>query len=200
MLSTLYQSNKTSTRGFTLIEMLVVMVILSLTTTLLSTGLSNTWRNFERLGARDLMVSSTQLPLSWFEKSINAALLYHPDKPLVNGHANRFEFVTSAAPDDPKHIPQKIVWSIEPNLNGWGLYFDSQHSTQMILVKEFMQQPVFEYLHQNTWTQEFTPNIGILPEAIRIRINQNIWLMAKPGRPIKADIPAELSIFGAYEF
>jgi general secretion pathway protein J len=195
-----YKSYKIKSKGFTLIEILVVMVILSLTTTLLSSGLSTTWRNFERLGARDLMVSSAQLPLSWFQQSLHAALLYHPDKPLVKGSANKFEFITFSAPDDPLHIPQKIVWQIEPLENGWGLFFSSQHSSKMILLKHFDGQPVFEYLHQSEWQRVFVPKKGILPQAVRINVNQYTWVMAKPGRPLKADVPASLQLFGEYEF
>jgi len=194
------RSSYHSYKGFTLIEMLVVMVILSLTTVLLSSGLSNTWRNFERLGARDLMASSAQLPLIWFEQSLQSALLYHPDKPLVKGNAHKFEFITFSAPNDAKQIPQKIVWEIGSDENGWGLFFISQYSGQMILVKHFVEQPVFEYLHLGVWRQEFIPSKGVLPEAARIRINQTIWGMAKPSRPLTADMPVELEYFGAYEF
>jgi general secretion pathway protein J len=188
------------TKGFTLIEMLVVMVILSLTTTLLTSGLSTTWRNFERLGARDLMASSAQLPVSWFEKSLHAALLYHPHKPNVEGSNNQFEFVTFAAPDDPLHIPQQIIWLIEPHNNSWGLFFISKLAAQKILVKKFAEQPVFEYLYQSEWLQNFSPSDAVLPQAARIRIGQDIWAVAKPGRPSKADMPAELQLFGEYEF
>jgi general secretion pathway protein J len=200
MLRVNYHSSKASASGFTLIEMLVVMVILAMTTSLLSVGLSNTWRNFERLGARDLMVSSAQLPASWFEQSIKAALLYHPDIPSVKGNSDFFEFITFATPDDPKKLPQKIVWHIERNTHGWGLFFISRDASQMMLVKSFVEQPVFEYLQHKTWTQEFSPHNALLPEAVRIRVDQNIWVLAKPGRPEEADMPVELSVFGVYEF
>jgi general secretion pathway protein J len=199
------EPQRRSISGFTLIEMLVVMVILALTTSLLTQGLSTTWRNFERLSARDIINSSAQLPLSWFEQSLAAALLYHPAKILVRGEAKSFEFVSFASPDDEKHIPQRLIWRIEAknekdqNLK-WSLTFQSETSPQLVTVASFLVAPSFEYWDGNSWLAEFLPTDGRLPQAVRIMLGDQIWAMAKPQRPYMADMPVELPFFGAYEF
>jgi general secretion pathway protein J len=200
-------STKLTSCGFTLIEMLVVMVILALTTSLLTQGLSTTWRSFERLSARDLMNSSAQLPVAWFEQSLGAALLYHPDKVLVRGEPHSFEFVTFASPDDSRHIPQRLMWRIATDTRDkrgqspkWTLGFESETSNQFIQVTTFLSEPSFEYWDGNNWLAEFLPTDGRLPAATRIRVDDQVWAIAKPRRPVMADMPPELPLFGAYEF
>lgn len=192
-------------KGFTLIEMLVVMVILALTTSLLTEGLSTTWRSFERLGARSLISSSAQLPLTWFEQSLAGALLYHPDKVLVQGNSQIFQFTTLMAPDDPKHIPQQLTWIIENNTSvnvnkAWSLSFQSAFSQEVNVVQSFASQPSFEYWDGQQWLSEFYPENARLPEAARITIKGQTWAIAKIARPEKADVPTELAMFGLYEF
>jgi general secretion pathway protein J len=192
-------------KGFTIVEMLVVMVILALTTTLLTEGLSTTWRSFERLGARSLIVSSAQLPLSWFEQSFAGAVLYHPDKALVQGNSHSFQFMTFMAPDDPLHIPQQLIWKIEtstniPSKNHWSLSFQSELAKQSLVVQSFTTQPSFEYWNGQQWVNEFYPKNGRLPEAVKIIVDGQTWAIAKIGRPALADVPVELEEFRAYEF
>jgi general secretion pathway protein J len=193
--------------GFTLIEMLVVMVILALTTSLLTQGLSTTWRSFERLSARDLISSSAQLPLAWFEHSVAAAVLYHPYKVLVRGEAHSFKLFTFASPDDIKQIPQRVIWRIAADIQynrdqtaKWSLAFQSETSSQFTLVANFLTEPQFEYWDGSSWMTDFLPTDGRLPNAVRIIADGKVWAIAKPGRPAMADIPAEMPIFGAYEY
>lgn len=201
--TTLTQS-KTLAKGFTLVEMLVVMVILALTTTLLTEGLSTTWRSFERLGARSLISSAAQLPLNWFEQSLAGAVLYHPDKVLVKGNNNSFQFTTFMAPDDPKHIPQQLNWNIVADnsanqINPWTLSFSSELN-KPVVVYRFANQPQFEYWDGQQWLSEFDPTDASLPLAARITVAGQVWAIAKIARPEKADVPTELAMFGLYEF
>jgi general secretion pathway protein J len=191
--------------GFTLIEMLVVMVILALTTSLLSEGLATTWRSFDKLSSRTLANSSTPLTLSWFEESVASALLYHPEKALVKGESHRLEFITFASPDDARLIPQRVVWLIDVDNNSsqsphWTLSFQSETSPQFTQVAKFFTEPRFEYWDGESWLNDFLPIDGQLPIAMRILVAEQVWAMAKPERPVKADMPGELAQFGDYEF
>lgn len=186
--------------GFTLIEMLVVLVILGLTTTLLSEGLSNTWRNFERLSSRDLLSNAAQLPVNWFMRSIEGAVLYHPENAIVKGSATTFEFISINVPNDYKNIPQTLFWQIETHPKGWALSFRSEFYNYPVTIKTFSTPPQFEYLTEGSWSQNFAPNDARLPDAVRIIFNSKAFAIAKPGRPSLADIPPELPLFGQYEF
>jgi general secretion pathway protein J len=191
--------------GFTLIEMLVVLVILALVTSLLIQSFSTTWRSFERLSMQDLAIKVARLPASWFTHSVAGAVLYHPDTPLFIGSRDRLEFVTSDAPDDGEHIPQHLVWRIDyQNINAqdarWVLVFESQLGLQSRIVMTFEQEPHFEYWNGQHWVMDYRPAQGLLPGAVKIVQNDEVWALAKPLRPVFADIPPELAQFGAYEF
>ncbi|WP_102798342.1 PulJ/GspJ family protein [Bowmanella denitrificans] len=190
-----------SGQGFTLIEMLVVLVILSMTTALLAQGLQSTWQNFQRLGAKDLSQSSANLPVDWFEQSIRAALMYHPLKANAVGTSQRFEFVSAARPDDSLHIPAPMVWQLVPGESGWLLQWQALGQPgSAVTVQRFSDNAVFDYLLDTQWQNDFSSQQARLPDAVRVRVAGKVWALAVPGRPVQADIPPELPIFGEYDF
>ncbi|MGS2719908.1 PulJ/GspJ family protein [Paraglaciecola aestuariivivens] len=191
---------KPQSPGFTLIEMLVVLVILGITTTLLSEGLSNTWRNFEKLSSRDSLSSTAQLPVNWFAQSVSGAVLYHPYNPVVHGTDNRFEFISNNVPHDAKHIPQSLTWFIQAEQNLWTLSYLSEFTAQPVKVKRFSQPTYFEYLQEGSWQTSFAPEDSRLPRAVRIKTGEQVFVIAQPSRPEIADMPPELLLFGQYEF
>jgi general secretion pathway protein J len=186
-------------KGFTLLEMLVVLVILAMTTSLLSTGLATTWQNFLRLGARDLIVSSTKLPARWFRDSVKHALLYHPDKVLTQGSSQHFKLVSAAVPNDRRNMPQSLEWMIYEDASRWSLAFVPELG-ERVVVKESTQAMEIEYWIDDQWQNTLSPKNARLPAAVRILENGDTWVMAVPGRPIEADVPAEMALFGRYEF
>jgi len=186
-------------KGFTLLEILVVLVILGMTTVLLSTGLTTTWQNFQRLGARDLIVTSSQLPAQWFRDSVQHALLYHPNKPVVRGDARSFELVSAAVPNDAQGIPQTMQWSIAEKAGEWTLSFNTLEQAPTVIKRTNLPLRI-EYKDDGQWTDVFEPTVSRLPEVVRIIEGDVIWLVAIPGRPLLADIPADIKLFGEYEF
>lgn len=191
--------------GFSLIELLVVLVIVALVTSLMVEGLATTWRSFDKLSAKGLSLSQAQLPLSWFEQSVRGAVLYHPYKPVVRGDSQHFEFITTSAPNDEKHIPQQVVWSIRPfNRNTgqtyWQLAFKAEFDNREVAIMQFELQPRFEYWDGQQWLTDFKPEESQLPTLIRIINDERVLNMAKALRPALADMPPELAKFGEYEF
>lgn len=191
--------------GFSLIELLVVLVIVGLVTSLLVEGLGTTWRSFDKLSAKGLSLSQAQLPLSWFEESLGGAVLYHPDKPVVSGDSQQFEFITINVPDDERHIPQQVLWTIRQHFtnNGqayWQLVFKAELDDREVSIMRFEQQPWFEYWNGEQWLSDFKPSKSELPTAVRLISKVSVLTMAKSIRPILADVPPELAQFGEYEF
>lgn len=205
---------KNATGGFTMVELLVVLVITGMTTSLLVTGLGTTWQNFDRLSNKNISLSQGQLPKSWFIKSVNAALLGHPDKPMFHGTATEFTFTTFLSPDDELQRPQEITWQLSATNNGNALSFhystfdekrsnrESSSSQQTMTVWQFDSQDTFtfEYLVNNAWLVAFAPEKGELPKAIRIQNSTQVWTLATVHRPTLADMPPEIPLFGEYEF
>jgi general secretion pathway protein J len=186
--------------GFTLIEMLVVLVIVSLTTSLLMTGLSNTWRNFERLGARELSLSAGMIGASWFRQSIEGAVMYHPFSNDFRGNSSTISMITFNAPFSSEQTPQKISWRIVRKKNLWVLELIDSHQQKSYLVEEFDTQVQFEYLSGGGWQSQFSQERNTLPAAIRILVGNVEWIRIYPKRPLLSDMPVEYPAFGVYEF
>lgn len=195
--------------GFTLIELLVVLVITGMTATLLITGLNTTWSNFDRLSQQNLVRSRGQIPKSWFLKSVNAALLGHPEKPLFSGTEKSFTFVSFMAPDDDVQQPKQITWIIQETEESSFLRFsyesvdkDKKTQSKVITVWRFSNSSsvYFEYLVDGAWVTDYRPQKGELPRAIRINNGFGVWVVAAVLRPRIADVPPKMPILGKYEF
>ncbi|MDC8833009.1 type II secretion system protein [Alteromonas gilva] len=185
--------------GFTLIELLVVLVITSLTTALLLSGLSTTWQNFARLSSRNLVFNQAQLPKSWFIESVRGVLLSHPDTATFAGTSDKIDMVTFLHPASRPASPQQLSWELRGDNGTWSLGI-SEPTNQYSEVLTFTEAVHFEYLVERQWQDTFIPSNGKLPLAIRIQGNNATYILATVSRPLRADIPTELPVFGAYEF
>ncbi len=188
------QANK----GFTLIELLVVLVVTALTTTLLMTGLTTTWSNFEKLSSRNLIFSQAQIPKTWFTESFRGALLSHPKLSTFSGVTNRIQMITFLPPNSDDLTPQLITWEIRSQNSEWILGI-VENNAPFLPIMVFEESVHFEYRVDGEWQPDFTPNNGQLPQAVRIQ-GQQTQLLATITRPVNADVPAELPAFGQYEF
>ena len=188
------------TLGFTLIEMLVVLVIVSMTTTLLMTGLANTWTHFERLGARDLTLSAGMHGITWFRRSFQGAVMYHPESKDFIGNPSAIRLTTFYAPFSESQIPQKIQWEIEQDQDNWVLTVTDLHQQTSYAVDTFNQKAEFEYLSTGGWQSQHSPDRNSLPKAIRILVAGQEWIRVYATRPVLSDLPAEYPAFGVYEF
>lgn len=189
-----------NTRGFTMIELLVVMVILSLTVSLLASGLATTWSNFDRLGARALSGSAASLPKTWFSKSFQAAVLYHPFEPDFSGSAYSMSFISFARPDGKDPAPQPLTWTIVNDRGRTMLSFSGPEDAGDTQITQLPDGSHFEYYVENAWQSAFAPEQNSIPDAIRVVSQKGTWVVSARGRPAMADIPVELPMFGAYEF
>ncbi|GGW92489.1 PulJ/GspJ family protein [Alteromonas halophila] len=187
-------------RGFTLIEMLVVLVITSLTASLLVSGLESTWRNFEKLGARNLKTTAAQLPKIWFTQSVESMVLRHPNTSMFSGNATDLSFSTLTPPDMPGPGVYKLHWRLRADGNRTALLYRHDTEETYTSLGYVDGSGVFEYLTSQGWQRAYSPSNGRIPEAIRIQSNNQEWVMALPIRPTDAEMPAELRAFGKYEF
>lgn len=195
--------------GFTMIELLVVLVIVGITTSLLITGLTTTWSSFDRLSQKNLTQSRGQIPKSWFLKSVNAALLGHPEKSMFSGTQEQFTFTSFMSPDDDLERPRRITWLLSENEGVHSLSFsfvdidrDGNTQSKGVTVWKFGNRPnvSFEYLVDGNWVNAYTPQSGNLPNAIRVNQISDIWVVAAIKRPLVADMPPKMPMLGKYEF
>ena len=185
--------------GFTLLEILVVLAILGMTVPLVAIGLSTTWKNFERLNVQNLALAQAKLPAKWFRDSITYAVLYHPDTPVVFGGPQSLDLVTAAAPNVTGAIPRRVKWSVTEEADVYTLAFTLLEE-QAVIVKKSRQPLYFQYLVDEEWLSDFAASKAVLPKAVRVREGEHTWVLATPGRDLRADVPHELPLFGEYEF
>lgn len=191
-----YRSNsKRSQGGFTLIEMLVVLVIMSITTTLLVEGLGTTWRNFEKLNNQQLVVNKGLLPKKWFIDSFQGAQLYHPYRWVFTGYDKSMSFVTLNPPGHIRHQPTHIVWKIQTQENGQQLLFKVDDK-KSVNVANLEGEYHFEYLVDDEWVDEFIFKSARLPAAIKITNNENDWVYTVAGAALAPPIPPSLGLYG----
>lgn len=183
-----------SSQGFTLIEVLVVLSITSLVTTLLIAGINTTWSNFNKLNSSQLLLKSSRLPLAWFAESIEGAVLLHPYKSYFQGSRDRIEFSSYAAP----HSPYSNVVSVEWSIKSGDLRLTSQYPNKINrVIKSFGEEVSFEYLTNDGWKKEFASKSAQLPKAVRITsANNSIKVVASPKRPLFEEAPADLKLSG----
>lgn len=191
-------------KGFTLIEVLVVMVILSLTTSLLISGLTTTWSNFERLNTRQLKINALELPQLWFKEAYENALHSHPHKSTLVGESKVLTFTTFSTPNQVIKRPREVTWEREREGQQYRLVFSytepGEVNTTSITIKTFEQPFEFQYLHNGSWLNAFSM-AGQLPVAVRIRLDSNeTWVTSYLKREKDAHVPTELELFGAYEY
>lgn len=186
------------TTGFSLVELLVVMVIVSATTALLVSGFSITWKNFSKLSQRDLLMNSNLMGERWLRDSISEAVLFHPDDANFVGEPNSIRFTSISVPWRSEQIPEEVTWSLVNTEQGTQLQITTGQTQTSLITYPARSQ--FEYLHQNNWNSRFVPEDAQLPAAVRVVHNGQVVFFAATKRPGKAEMPPEMITFGKYEF
>lgn len=195
----MYLAHCKKSYGFTLVEMLVVLVVMSLTTTLLVEGLGTTWRNFEKLNSQQLIINKKLIPKKWFIDSFKGAQLYHPYKPNFEGDDKSVFFTTTLAPGIGEAKPSLVRWQIQDSGSGEQtlvITLDEQQDVPIAILSGSYQ---FEYLSNDRWSNSFSPDTAELPQAIRIVDDNNIWAYSIAGRPVKAYVPQSIVLYGQHE-
>lgn len=180
------------------------MVILSLTTSLLISGLTTTWSNFERLNTRQLKRNTFELPQLWFKEAYENALHSHPNRSTLTGDGTTLTFTTFSTPNQVIRRPREITWQKEREGQQYRLVFSytetGQANSTSIVIKTFEQPFEFQYLHNGIWLNAFSM-AGQLPAAVRISLNSDeTWVTSYLRQEKSAYIPPELELFGAYEY
>lgn len=186
--------------GFTLIEVLVVLVIMSLATTLLVSGLSTTWANFDKLNAKNLQATSSNMPQQWFNQSFKGAVMFHPYDPNFEGTPKGFAHITTTAPSAEHSAPQSIKWKLTNCINTTCDLQFSLNEAPAITIATLSRTYQFYYMVNGEWRNEFQPDNAVIPAAIKLSSGDNDWTLVTAGRPVNADMPPELPLFGKYEF
>lgn len=181
------------THGFTLLEILVVLVIVTLVSTLLLQGFSYSLNLREKVLRQLGRVQNNELVESWFRKSTASFVLREKrleDPLFFKGSVNRISGDTLFSLDQPIGVLTTIEWILESDADGYvKLFYTSNYLQRDSKISQNKRQQRwqvakwlaasanFTYLDKDrNWHQNWPPNEypDELPTGIMLSIDKEI--------------------------
>lgn len=157
--------------GFTLLEAIVTLVIVSLLVTVLMQALSHTLGIRERVVRFQGESRLETLQEQWFRDTVAAALpdLHDAYGPL-RGDADEVDMLTLAPLSGAG--PRRVRWRLQPVDGGFALHYIDGDDDRVVL-RGPLSGAAFDYLDgPRGWRPSWSPETGdgiVLPQAIRLR-------------------------------
>lgn len=192
MSPTVHQPTRARAAGFTLIEVLVVMIMLTLISGILFQALERAYRLQERFGATLFSVQQGQMASDWYRQTVHGL---YPDfadgAHIFAGKPQEFAGLSSNPLNADYGIPTPIMWRLRSHTLSDTtdlVYVDKQQET--VILSWQGQQAKFSYIDsQNTAHDQWPPSLGLfdqLPSQIQVQTPQDaksITLIASPMGP-----------------
>lgn len=154
--------------GFTLLEMLVVLVLVSLISVLMLQGLAYTLQ----LRTRFLVVlddlQTGLLQAYWFRSTTEGLITDYKDgKNVFQGTAETFSGLTLAALDGLPGVPLPFAWEIQQIGEETRLIYRNQHQEVWEIGHWFGVEGEFQYrAGDGKWYTEWPPKFGLEPPQL----------------------------------
>ena len=172
--SSISRATRSSQGGFTLIEVLVVLIIVGMTSGVLFQALEQAYRLQERFGMELFKAQQGQMAADWYRQTVQGL---HPDYPdgqnVFHGEGREFSGLTGNPLSDEYGAPTPVTWKIRSNpQNGITelVYLEEKRETQVLTWRG--NQARFIYLdEQQTPHDSWPPPLGLstqLPKQIQL--------------------------------
>lgn len=166
--------NPSNQTGFTLIEVLVVMIIVAMVSGVLFEALERAYRLQERFGTELFEVQQGQMAADWYRQSVQGLYPDYSDgRNIFKGKNGEFSGLSSNPLSDDYGAPTPIIWKIRRNQqNGTSelLYIEEKRETAVLTWRG--NQAKFIYLdEQQTPHDSWPPPLGLstqLPKQIQL--------------------------------
>ena len=172
--------SRTRARGFTLLEALVTLVIVSLLVATLMQALSQSLDMRTRLIRLQRAARVDALQQAWFRQTLAGAVADLPDAGGgLKGTPAQLELL-SLAPLEGDGLA-RVGWELRPGPEGWALVYRQDESAGLDVVAS-LREARFDYLQRDgSWTDRFSPPEAepdplsdeppppSLPRAVRLR-------------------------------
>lgn len=188
-------SGRSHVRGFTLLEAIVTLVIVSLIVTVLMQALGQTLGMRTRLLRHQREARVMALQEQWFRDTVGSAVADLPDAlGYMQGGRGSLELVT-AAPLESRGV-QRIGWVLKRTDGGQSLHYTGVGLKNIEVIAGPLRNAAFAYMdHEGRWQAEWRPDPDsplALPRMVRFEADTTagslLWLV-----PIVADpAPREL--------
>lgn len=190
--------------GFTLIEVLVVLIIVGMTSGVLFQALERAYRLQERFGMELFNAQQGQMAADWYRQTIQGL---HPDYPdgrnIFQGKDKEFSGLTSNPLGDEYGAPTPITWKIRNHQqNGTTelVYIEEKHETPVLTWRG--NQARFIYFDEKQIPYDsWPPPLGLptqLPKQIQLvaqNAGESFNIVASPMGPA-SPWPRPQDIFG----
>lgn len=144
--------NGALTRGLSLLEMLVVLVLAALLSTLLIQGLGFFLAAVERAGRHAGQGALAALPQQWFSESVRSMMPFLDPAQGFVGDAQGFEAISLTGLASEAGYPVRIRWSIE----GGALRYREQDGVDWTLTELGGNAGFFEYANRaGVWKRQW---------------------------------------------
>lgn len=158
--------------GFTLLEILVVMILTSLITGILLQGLQQVYRLQVHFGAEMFASQQGAMRNDWFRSSINGIMPDYADgKNKFKGEPRRISGQTTAPLDAPDGALAPFIWRIDfdPKAGEMALY-SGEGSDAAIVLTWAGSEGRFLYLDEEGRPQEFWPPLLGKPPQVPLMV------------------------------
>jgi general secretion pathway protein J len=179
-------------RGLTLLEMLAVLVLVGLISTLLLQGLSFVLQLRGRLLNEIALLRDGALQEYWFRSTTAGAI---PDDVLTpehtfHGDAHGFSGLTLASLDDDPGVPVPFAWRLDEHRGDFSLSYQGRDDKPQEILRWRGQRGEFRYLDAaGQWQDQWPPAQGIaplLPRGVLLAAETDgepwVWFAELPNR------------------
>ena len=183
-----------SQSGFTLIEVLVVLIIVAMVSGILFQALERAYRLQNRFGTELFKVQQGQMAADWYRQTVQGLYPDQPDGPnMFRGKAQEFSALSSNPLGDSYGVPTRITWAIRSGLQDGTtdlVYIEDKKETQVLSWRASRAKFVYVDAVQATH-DSWPPPLGLftqLPSQIQLvtsDLGEPINLVASPQGPIE---------------
>lgn len=167
-------ANKTNQTGFTLIEVLVVLIIVGMVSGILFQALERAYRLQERFGTELFNVQQGQMAADWYRQTVQGL---HPDYPdgrsIFQGKQREFSGLTSNPLSNEFGAPTPITWKMRNNRHDGVtelVYLEGEQETTILTWRG--NQARFIYVDEKQISHDnWPPPLGLstqLPKQIQL--------------------------------
>lgn len=178
--SSIIKTDRHTQTGFTLIEILVVLIIVGMTSGVLFQALERAYQLQQRFGTELFNIQHGQMATDWFRQTVQGL---HPDYPdgqnIFHGDDREFSGLTNNPLSDEYGAPTPITWRIRDNHqnNTSELIYIEEKRETAVLTWHGNQSRFIYFDERQALYDSWPPPLGLfpqLPKQIHLVVKDNV--------------------------
>ena len=166
---------KTSSRGFTLIEVMVVLTLTGMIAALLLQMMTIMLRGYDQAGRIQSRLAIESMRYTWFRDSVGGLAASLDEEFGFQGSSAEFSGYTLTALQNSTGKLTGFRWSIRPSSRGQSLYYEEDNKAPLLMGSWSGTQLTFSYRGQSSgWLSEWPAAdlpAGVLPYRVKLTLN-----------------------------